>query len=304
MIAPENTIFEEKPVLSLSDRMKMYESNAGVFNVFPSGLPICVRIDGKAFHSFTRKMPKPFDPVLMFIFDETTRILIKETGASVGYTQSDEISLVFKKNDGERSQIFFNGRVQKMCSVLASMATAHFNRIFVAMHKGSVVHAPAFFDCRAFPVPSLEEVANYLVWRELDATRNSVSGFAQAKFSAKQLFKKNVSEMKQMLCDVGCNWHNLPDRSKYGAYFIPITSKKRLTVSQMEKIPPAQFKKIMIDSDGIVERRDVVRLVSVSSLLDVANRVDVLFNGKFPVPRKTVSSPPPAQPPPLGETTK
>ena len=137
------------------ERMKLYENQESGRRLVPL-LPIIARLDGKAFHSFTEYMKRPFDGKLSELMMLTTEFLVKETNASIGYTQSDEISLTWHSQSYDQ-QLFFDGRIQKMVSVLASMTTGFFNRNFTNFFNEREL---AFFDCRVFNVPNIEEGAN------------------------------------------------------------------------------------------------------------------------------------------------
>ena len=148
------------------DRMKLYEQAEAGRRTLPL-LPVCARIDGRSFSSWTRGLARPFDPGLSRAMVETTKTLVEETKARIGYTQSDEISLVFKADRFE-SELFFDGKIQKLVSVLASLATAHFNALvpeLIPTKTGKL----AVFDARVWTVPNDEEAANVLLWREKDA---------------------------------------------------------------------------------------------------------------------------------------
>lgn len=199
----------------LGDRMKEYEARF-TGRLMPL-LPIMARIDGRSFHTYTKKMDRPFDDGFVNLMRLVTRFLVEETRAKVGYTQSDEITLCFYSPSAQ-SQVFFDGKVQKLCSVLASMATAVFNS-HVGDYVACVPIKHAYFDCRVWQVPTLCEAANVFVWRELDATRNSLEMLARAHFSHKQLQGKNQATMHDMLHTIGVNWNDLPAAYKRGSYF-------------------------------------------------------------------------------------
>jgi len=223
---------------SLGDRMKRYEY------VTRSSLmrrtPAIIRIDGKAFHTFTSGMKKPFDAVLMNAIQDTMRYLCENIqGCVFGYTQSDEISLLVKDYETIETEAWFDYSVQKMCSVTASMATMSFNRFFAKMinvmqeainESWNVtreeeqycemlmkkIHS-AMFDARVFSLPR-EEVCNYFIWRQNDATRNSISSAAQSMFSHKQLHGKKSAQMQEMMwSERGVNWNDYPADFKRGA---------------------------------------------------------------------------------------
>ena len=189
--------------MNLSDRMKMYESVESRRRLMPL-LPICIRVDGKNFHSYTRNLARPYDERLSNLMVAVTKSLVSQTNAKVGYTQSDEINLVLY-SDRSDSQVFFDGKIQKIVSVISSMATAKFNSL---RHTISDLEGPALFDCRAWNVPNLQEAANVILWRELDATRNSIQSSARAYYSHKQCDKKNTDEMQEMLFQRGINWND------------------------------------------------------------------------------------------------
>ena len=196
--------------MEIGDRMKEYEAIYSM-RAMPN-CPIMVRIDGKAFHNFTSNLAKPYDANLMTAMDELTKELISFSGAVLGYTQSDEITLVLAKKSREY-ELFFNGKVQKLSSVLASFATATFPKYF--QNEGKV----ALFDCRVFSVPTLSEATNCLLWREMDATRNSVQMAARSVYSHKECENKNASQLQEMLFAKGINFNDYPSRFKRGAFF-------------------------------------------------------------------------------------
>lgn len=221
---------------SLGDRMKTYE------NVTRTHLtrrtPVIIRIDGKAFHTFTRNFVKPFDDILVETMQDTMKYLCENIeGCVLGYTQSDEITLVLCDYKKLTSQAWFDNNIQKMCSISASMATLEFNRKFCEnkdrwfMNTYNCVYSNeemfekwfkimktyneagfhgALFDSRAFNIPK-EEVNNCLLWRQQDATRNSIQSVAQANFSHKQLQNKNCSELQEMLKFPQNNPHHMYD---------------------------------------------------------------------------------------------
>lgn len=201
-------------------------------------MPVMIRIDGKAFHTFTRGFQKPFDDILIKTMQETMKYLCENIqGCVFGYTQSDEITLVlvdYKKLD---SSAWFNYKVQKMCSISASMTTMAFNNFFREQaakwaieyqephddyyYKYCKIYNDAFnkamFDSRCFNVPR-EEVTNFVYWRQLDATRNSIQMVGQANFSHKQLQGKSCNMIQDMLfTEKGINWNDLPTVKKRGS---------------------------------------------------------------------------------------
>ena len=202
-----------------SIRMKEYEHASRRF--FPKRMPILIRLDGKAFHTFTKGMRKPFDENLAYAFWETTKYLCENiAGAQVGYTQSDEITILVTNDKKLTTESWYNNNQSKMESVSASLATAKFNEV---IHKMYPTKGLAFFDSRAFVLPR-DEVCNNFIWRQQDATKNSVSMFAQAHFSHHELQGKNGSDMQDMLWkEKGINWNDQDVWKKRGMAIIKKT---------------------------------------------------------------------------------
>lgn len=201
---------------TLGTRMKEnYENRTKQF--LTRRCPTIIRIDGKAFHTYTKGLKKPFDEGLIEDMQETTKFLCEQIqGAKLGYTQSDEISILLTDYDNLQSQAWFDYNVQKITSITASLATAKFNELRLnRLHKKL-----AFFDARVFQVPEKEEVVNYFIWRQQDAERNSISMLAQSLYSHKQLFKKNTSNMQEMCFQKGYNWNDLPYEQKRGSFIV------------------------------------------------------------------------------------
>jgi len=179
--------------------------------------PFCVRIDGKSFHTYTAGLDRPYDIRLSNAMVETMNFLLEKANAQLGYTQSDEISLVFFKT-APHQQNLFKAKVQKLTSVLASMATARFNEIAKATipeRKNDY----AFFDARVWSVPGLREAADVMVWRQEDAIKNAVSMAAQSVYpNHKHLHGKSSREKIQMMADKGIVWADFPEFFKSGTY--------------------------------------------------------------------------------------
>jgi tRNA(His) 5'-end guanylyltransferase len=207
---------------SLGDRMKSYEA---CYNMkMPRRLPAVLRVDGKAFHSMVKrwKCEKPFDQNLVGAMQETALHLCQNiSGAVLGYVQSDEISIVLRNDQTIHTQPWFDNKVQKIASVSASLATAAFNNAFkYCMVGADDINQHAVFDCRVWVMPQ-DEVQNYMVWRQQDASRNSVSMLARGHFSHKQVQGKNVNQMQDMLMlEKGINWNDLDTCLKRGTCII------------------------------------------------------------------------------------
>ncbi len=194
---------------SLGDRMKRHE--AVTRHVLPTRTYTVLRIDGKAFHSYTRGLERPFDVKLMDDMDYVAKTLCHEiTGTVLAYVQSDEISLLVTDFAKTGTQPWMGGVLAKWQSVSASVATC-------AMIERRGATPRPLFDARVFTLPDAVEVANYFIWRQKDAVRNSISMTAQAAFSHRNLHGKTGNEMQEMLWqEKGINWNDLPDACKRG----------------------------------------------------------------------------------------
>lgn len=211
--------------------------------------PVIIRLDGKAFHTFTKGFQRPFDEVLIKAMQETTKYLCENIqGCVLGYTQSDEITLVLVDYKNLNSAAWFDYEVQKMCSIASSMATMVFNKFFdknvkneIMEYKASLVpqsveiqkkiskycdtlkqacEKGAMFDARCFNIPK-EEVTNCIYWRQLDATRNSIQMIGQTNFSHKELHGKSCNMIQDMLMtQKNINWNDLPTYQKRGSCVI------------------------------------------------------------------------------------
>lgn len=195
---------------AIGDRMKaQYEDRTRSY--LPRRTYTIVRVDGKAFHSFTRHMKRPYDQDLMTAFDNTSARMLKELmGAEFAYTQSDEISFLLTDFAKPNTEAWFDGNLQKIVSIAASMATVYFNTEMGGTH--------AMFDARAFTIPDYIEVENYFIWRQQDAVRNSILMLAQNYYSPKEMHGQNCSVLQDMIHAKGDNWNDHPVRFKRGGF--------------------------------------------------------------------------------------
>lgn len=220
---------KENPKDSLGDRMKTYESVSGIH--LSRRIPVIIRVDGRAFHTFCKRFQKPFDVKLNDYLNSVMLYLCSNIqGAKYAERHSDEISILVTDYDDINTEAFFDYGVQKICSIVASMATAEFcrqlmidNQIVraqdgVDFERGSLKKDEKWptFDARCFNIPE-SDVVNYFYWRLNDCLRNSISMLAQSKFSHKQLNGKSNSEKQEMLFkEFGINWNNIPQCQKSG----------------------------------------------------------------------------------------
>lgn len=201
---------------ALGERMKNhYELRART--MLPRRSFTIVRIDGRCFSSYTRDLERPFDQQLMDDLAATAEYLVREVeGCRLAYAQSDEISLVLTDFAGPNTQAWFDGNQQKIVSISAALTAARFNQL----RPGRL----AVFDSRASTIPDGEEVVNYLVWRQQDATRNSVQMAARAHFPAERLHGLSGGELQELLwSEHGVNWNDYPARFKRGTVLHPET---------------------------------------------------------------------------------
>lgn len=220
---------------SLGDRMKSYEAAQCDARLSPR-LPIIARIDGRTFSTFTRGLEKPFCRPLSQAMNEVCAALVDKTHARLGYTQSDEISLVYLTDNPEGS-VVFDGRVQKLTSVLASLAAAQMARSvgnLLSLEYGARL---PHFDCRVMQVPSRAEATNAILWRWKDARKNAISSLAQAHFSPKKLHGLHGGEMLALLKDVGVIFDDWPSAYKSGTFWRRESDLRELTAAELARIP-------------------------------------------------------------------
>ena len=225
----------------LGKRMKEYYEQVPKYRLMRR-TPVAIRIDGKAFHTFTKGFQKPFDEILGRTMRETMKYLCENIqGCVLGFTQSDEITLILIDYQNFNTSAWFDYEVQKMCSISASMATLAFNKFFSLNIANNFdieyihMYGPqtpedeyaitlmkaetkgAMFDARCFNIPK-EEVTNLIYWRQLDATRNSIQMVGQANFSHKELQNKSCNDIQDMLMtQKGINWNDFPTHLKRGS---------------------------------------------------------------------------------------
>lgn len=227
---------------ALGNRMKAYEARGLSLSYVMPGEIMIARLDGRSFHTFTRGMERPYDQGMTEAMKATMGALVKEFGATVGYTQSDEITLVWITKP--RSEIIFGGRVQKIVSQTASSATAEFNDFINENKPGhSKASRRPRFDARVFTVPSQEEALNCLLWRQQDATKNAISMAAQSMYSSKQLHGKDGPAMQELMFQNGVNFNDYPPSFKRGTFGRRKTVQRFLTSDELAKLPEAYREK-------------------------------------------------------------
>jgi tRNA(His) 5'-end guanylyltransferase len=244
----------------IGDRMKkFYEDRTRI--TLPRRTYTIIRIDGKAFHTYTKGLKRPFDDGLINDMDETACYLCKNIqGAKFAFVQSDEISILLTDFDKIGTDAWFDGNIQKMVSVASSMATAKFNelrrrRSFDNMktellkrtvddfHKSNAISwmeeifdvKLAEFDARVFTIPCDYEVENYFIWRQKDAVRNSISSVAQSLYSHKELENKSSDQKQEMIFQKGINWNDYAPMYKRGRFIFKQQVEKETPFVSVDK---------------------------------------------------------------------
>ena len=227
--------------------------------------PVIIRIDGKAFHTWTRHLKdvdpsldiSPFSEIMHKCMSTTSfRLIHNVQNAVFAYTQSDEISILLNDWKKLNSDQWFGGGIQKMCSVSASMATAYFNGSYNSNVSNPTCGA-ALFDARVFSVPK-DEVVNYFIWRQQDATRNSVQMLGRHYFSHKQMHKKNVQQINDMLyTEHGVMWNQIDTWKKRGTCVVRPCAED---VSPVAQIFTGETDPVILDNDPPIftEDRDYI----------------------------------------------
>lgn len=250
----------------LAERMKGYEKRNRYY--LQRRMPVILRLDMRAGHSFTKGFKRPFDEVFIKSMQETAKYLCENIqNCKISYQQSDEITLLLIDYDRLNTDCFFDYRVDKLCSITASMATMAFNKFFenyvdeyrfskwdgVSKYEDdtwgyiqtllNAVDKGAMFDARCFNIPK-EEVTNNFYWRQLDASRNSIQMVGQANFSHKELQNKSCNDIQDMLMtQKDINWNDLPIYQKRGSCCVK--------------------NKVVVESDGVMaiaQLRDASKL--------------------------------------------
>lgn len=271
---------------SLGDRMKWYESQETQGQFLPQ-IPVIVRLDGRAFSKFTKPFERPIDHAFREIMVAVTKSLVDKSNAVIGYTQSDEITLILHTSN-PKSDLFFKGRKFKLLSSLAAMASVRFNRL---AEKAWPEYMDALdetdnlptFDCRCFQVPSRDEAVNAVLWRELDATKNAIQMAASTLFSHRELMNKNTSQQQEMMWKKGVNFNDYPAFFKRGTYIKKVQIEKPLDPATLAKIPEDKR------PEGNVVFRSAMIELKLPPLNRIVNRVAVVFDSEKPALKSEVA---------------
>lgn len=259
-------------MFKLEDRMKRYEGLAE--RALMLHLPVLARLDGRSFSAFTKHAAKPFSTDFRAHMINVAQYLLEEAGATVAFTASDEVTLAWPSHE----LVMFAGRVQKLASTLAAIASAKFNHGASLqssedrLHSGLAWHKLPTFDCRVWNVPTLEEACNVFVWRQADALRNSVQMAARAHYSHKECTGKSNSELQEMLRTRGVNWDNYASDFKRGTFLRRVIIERRFTAEELAELPEkhdAHKNPSMVFTRQVTRRDDIVmdRLVDKKLVL-------------------------------------
>ena len=254
----------------MGDRMKAYEmAEAGRRAM--KGIPLVARLDGRGFSKYTSGLQRPYDSRMSQCMTDTMIYLVEKFHCVVGYTQSDEITLLWDVQSFEDADYDFNGRFQKFTSVLAGTASAFFARRADILIPEKQNMLPVF-DCRVWQVPSREEAANAFKWREMDATKNAISMAAHAYFSHKSLQNMSGAEKQEKLfAEKGINFNDYPAFFKRGVYARRMLKQKVLDEATLAKIPEGKR-----PAGGVVTRSEV-QIMDWPACRSIANYTELLY---------------------------
>lgn len=262
---------------TINEWCKWLEKNFSNETMIPT-LPVIIRLDGNNFSKWTKNLKKPFDENFSNLMIETTKFLVNETNSVIGYTQSDEITLILYSSD-KRRLIYNNGKKQKILSKLTSKCTEFFNEKRKELLPGH--NKPAFFDCRIYQTPTLHDATIQLLWRENDATKNSISMLAQNLFSHKELKNLNSNELQnKMLLEKNVNWNDIKVKFKRGVYIKRLKTSKKFTNEEIKNLPP---KHQAHKNPNLLIERSIIKEIEYPVFNKIKNKEDVVFFDKEPI---------------------
>lgn len=253
----------------LGDRMKAYEIH-NVVSQFPNGKPVVARIDGRSFSKFTRGMMRPYDSRMSECMQNTAKHLAEHTGASLVYTQSDEITCVWL-TEGD-SQMWFGGKLQKLVSQLAAQATLHFYKE-VQTRLPEFIDRDPTFDARVWFVPDKQEAVNSVLWRVQDAIKNSVGMAAHDQFSHNALHKKSERDQREMLLDNNINWNEYPAYFKHGTLVKRSKKMVKFSADEINSLPEKHEARLNPDLEF---ERSVVEF-DLQNFADIDDKLGYIF---------------------------
>lgn len=258
--------------MSLADKCKWFENNFSPDVMIPL-LPVIIRIDGANFSKYTKNFDKPYDLGFSELMELLTKRLVEETNAVIGYTQSDEITLVLYSND-MKSAIYHNGKKQKILSKLTSFVSNVFNE-----NRSKFINNDKFamFDMRIYQVPTLEWATSQLLWRENDCTRNSIQMLARSVFSHSECDNLNTDELQdKLMLEKNINWNDVDIRFKRGVYVRRTKVTSVLSKDEIASLPEKHNARLNPD---MVFTRNVIQRLDVPIFSKIKNKVEFVFNG-------------------------
>ena len=262
---------------TLGDWCKWLEKNFSNEVMIPT-LPVIIRLDGNNFHNWTKGLNRPFDEGLTDLMIETTKFLVEETNAVIGYTQSDEITLVLYTDD-KKSSLYNDGKKQKILSKLTSKCVLFFNeerKKYLPNHNKI-----ANFDCRIYQTPTLNDACLQLLWRENDATKNSVSMLGRAYFSHLALDNLHANQIQdKLMLEHNINWNDLDSKYKRGTYVKRIKTLMPFTEEELKNLPEKHNAR---KNPNILIERNVISVFEMPIFNTIKNKVGVVFLNEEPV---------------------
>ncbi len=258
---------------TMGDWCKWLERNFSPEVMIPT-LPVIIRLDGNNFHNWTKGLDRPFDRGLTDLMIETTKALVQETNAIIGYCQSDEITLILYSSD-KTKDIYNGGRKQKILSKLTGKCVSFFNETrpkYLPNHNRI-----ANFDCRIYQTPTLHDAVVQLLWRENDAVKNSIQMLAQSLFSHNSLQELNGSQLQdKMMLEKGVNWNDLESKFKRGSYVRRVKKAVKFSPEELEKLPARHKARTNPDLEIV---RSVIETVELPPMNRIINDTLVVFFG-------------------------
>lgn len=262
---------------TLHEWCKWLENNFSPEVMIPT-LPVIIRLDGNNFSTWTKDLNQPFDKGFSTLMEKTTEALVKETNAVVGYTQSDEITLILY-SPNKKNAIYHDGKKSKILSKLTAKCVNFFNDnkdTYIQQEKQSAV-----FDARVYQTPTLDDAANQLLWRENDASKNSINMLAGYHFSHNSLDGLNGDQRQdKLITEKGVNWNDLEVRFKRGVYIKRFKTSRPYTAEELDSLP--EMHDARRNPDLLIER-NVFKRIEYPIFNKITNRADVIFSDEEPI---------------------
>lgn len=229
---------------NLKDRMLYYRSLTD-YKVMPNCYTL-VMLDGRSFSKMVKKkFELPFDDNFIDMMNETAKYICKKIqGALFAYVQSDEISILLS----DKGDTFFGGRLNKMQSIIASMAASKFNQLMMLynLKNGIEPNDPmkivenaklVDFDCKVWNVPTFNDAIAWFIYRQIDCIRNSKQQAAQTYLSFAQLLNQDTDKQITLLkVNKGIDWETeYDDGKKYGRFIYKEIAPVRVYVEKLDK---------------------------------------------------------------------